>query len=71
MVVEPDSIIKGIWPQLDIIFIGPVDGYVEHHGLSHVLNGFNGMLSWAILMVDTNPRDGVGLIGFQHSVGAL
>jgi len=44
---------------------------MHHHGLSHVLDGFNGSFGRAILVVGTNARDSVPLISSQESITKL
>ncbi len=41
VVIKPHSIVHGKWPQTDVVFIWPVNGQMNHHGMGHVLDGFD------------------------------
>jgi len=71
VVIEPHSIIHGKWPQLNVIFIWPVDRQMKHHGTSHVLDGFYGTLGQTILMVCANTGNSVTLVGSKEGVAEL
>lgn len=78
VIVQPSSMVKSKRPKRLVEFIRPVDGCVKHHGTGHVLDGLNGALSIAILVmgagggtIDRLARSGkfgIEVFGSKHAV---
>ena len=71
VIVDPSSVVESKWPEMGIIFIGPVYLHMHQHHMSRVSDSANSMFSMRILVMGASGRECLMLIFVQEDLFPL